>query len=360
MSQEADILNRAYEDAATRDEPARRGQCDPLCDVIVDKSENAHGAVAVLVTLLVKKISDHNQDIRNHRLELPGGFSGRGLDTRVVTPFIKSHQLTSRASSSGWLTRAFEQPFPYTLDYPANISPRVVKDAFLGIIDAVENGRSDAFDVLSRILAGLIEKRERNTSIALARPVNLTVSDTVSKIEQHFVSGAVGASRLPVLAIYALLKVVVDETERYNNCAVMPLASHTSADAGSGLIGDVHIKDENNRICEGIEVKHEIPITEGLINDAYEKFRNLPINRYCILTTHSSGLSHGLHDKIDEVHRQHGCQVIVNGVIPTLRYGLRVVTSTSRFVDEYVSAVETDAVVSYELKQSWNQIVGLA
>ena len=271
MPQETDILNSAYEDAVARDEPAGCGECDPLCDVIVDKSENAHGAVAVLVTLLVKKISDPNQDIRNHRLELPGGFSGRGLDTRVVTPFIKSHRLTSRTSSSGWLTRAFEQPFPYTLDYSANISPRIVKDAFLRIVDAVENGRSDAFDVLSRILTGLIEKRERNTRIALARPVNLTVSDTVSKIEQHFASGAVGASRLPVLAIYALLKVVVDETERYENCEVMPLVSHTSADAGSGLIGDVHIKDENDRICEGVEVKHEIPVTEGLIDDAYER-----------------------------------------------------------------------------------------
>lgn len=359
MPQETDILNSAYEDASTRDEPAGCGECDPLCDVIVDNSENAHGAVAVLVTLLVKKISDPNQDIRNHRLDLPGGFSGRGLDSRFVTPFIRSHQLTSRRSS-GWLTRAFEQPFPYSLDYSANISPRVVKDAFLGIVDAVENGRCDAFDALSRIFTGLIEKRERNTSIALARPVNLTVSDTVSKLEQHFASGAVGTSRLPVLAIYALLKVVVDETERYNSCEVMPLVSHTSADTGSGLIGDVHIQDENGRICEGVEVKHEIPVTAGLIDDAYEKFRNLPINRYYILTTHSSGLSPELDDKIAEVHRQHGCQVIVNGVIPTLKYGLRVVTSTTRFVDEYVSAVETDAVVSYELKQSWNQIVGLA
>ena len=359
MPQETDILSSAYEDAVTRDEPASCGECDPLCDVIVDNSENAHGAVAVLVTLLVKKISDPNQDIRNHRLDLPGGFSGRGLDSRFVTPFIRSHQLTSRRSS-GWLTRAFEQPFPYSLDYSANISPRVVKDAFLRIVDAVENGRCDAFDALSRIFTGLIEKRERNTSIALARPVNLTVSDTVSKIEQHFSSGAAGASRLPVLAIYALLKVVVDETERYNNCEVMPLESHTSPDTGSGLIGDVHIQDENGRICEGVEVKHEIPVTEGLIDDAYEKFRNLPINRYYILTTHSSGLSPELDDKIAEVRLQHGCQVIVNGVIPTLKYGLRVVTSTSRFVDEYVSAVETDAVVSYELKQSWNQIVGLA
>ena len=57
---------------------------------------------------------------------------------------------------------------------------------------AVQKGRVNARDVLLRIFKGLIDFRERNSSLALSRPVALTVGQIVDKVEQHYGSGLSG------------------------------------------------------------------------------------------------------------------------------------------------------------------------
>lgn len=44
--------------------------------------------LAVTCTLMYKKITDPNQDIGLHQANLPDGFSGRGLDTKIVIPLF--------------------------------------------------------------------------------------------------------------------------------------------------------------------------------------------------------------------------------------------------------------------------------
>lgn len=144
------------------------------------------------------------------------------------------------------------------MDYPGSIRPQELKDAFLMVVHAVQLGRVDARDVLLRIFKGLVRFRERSSSIDLSRPVGLTVSEIVTKIEQHYNSSLTGAARLPVLAIYAVLKVVVREVNRYDDCELLPLEAHTAADTRSGRIGDVEIMRYEDMIYEGLEIKHDI------------------------------------------------------------------------------------------------------
>ena len=263
------------------------------------------------------------------------------------------------ASGSGWLTRSLEQARPYDLDYPGKISPQAIKDAFLRIVDAVQAGRVDAHDVLVRIFMGLVAFRERNTSIQLARPVSLTVNEIADKVERHYSSGLSGVARLPVLVTYAVLKVVVREVERYDDCKLLPLEAHTAADTRSGHIGDIQIMSDEGTIYEGLEIKHDIPISESLITDAYQKFQTAPVERYYVLTTSPTTSFMGMDAQIANIRRGHGCQMIVNGVAPTLKYYLRLISDTRLFVNEYVNEIETDNDVSYELKLHWNELVGL-
>lgn len=104
---------------------------------IVARSEQNKGMLAVIVTLLTHKILFPKQDIRIHQAQLPGGFSGRSIDSAHITPFMKSKNFPAMADS-GWLTRSLEQAHAYTLDYPGKIKPDTIKEAFLQIIDAVE------------------------------------------------------------------------------------------------------------------------------------------------------------------------------------------------------------------------------
>ena len=106
-------------------------------DIIANNVCNQKAVYTVLVILLVHKILFPNQDIRYHQENLEGGFSGRSIDTKFITPTLKELGLPSMAES-GWLTCSLEQPYPYTLNYQGKISNKNVKLAFLEIIDFIE------------------------------------------------------------------------------------------------------------------------------------------------------------------------------------------------------------------------------
>src|SRR5574337_694518 len=253
-------------------------------DIIIELSESGKGVLAVVITSIVFKKLNPNQDIRNHQDSIPNGYSGRTFDTKHITPFLKKCRFPAMASS-GWLTRSLEQKQPYGLDYPGAITPKKLKDAFLHIVDQVEKG-ANCDQYLEYLFQGLIIQRNKQ-SISLARPTNLTIETILYVLDKHFNSKhkAKGASRLPVLAFYAVYQCLTNEAKRFENKTLLPIESHTSADARSGRIGDIDIIDENGRAFEALEIKYGIPISLNLIEDAYSKFQTTPVDRYYILTT---------------------------------------------------------------------------
>ena len=337
--------------------PALGDPYERFCQTIVDRQEQSRAVLAVLVTLLLRKLHDPEQDIRLHQAQMEGGFSGRGLDERVVTPFLRANQFPYMRSGSGWLTRSLEQSRPYDLDYPGNMRPAAVKEAFLRLIDGVQRHGLSAENLLIDIFAGLIRFRDQNTNLILSRPVNLSITDAVDRVSQHHKTQMVGAARLPVLAMHAILSILTRETERYRDCTVLPLEHHTAADRRTNLVGDIHIVDSDNTLFEGYEVKHNIAITPGLVQTSFEKLQTTPIKRFYILTTYPHEDYSEFALDIQNVARIHGSQLIVNGVDRTLMYYLRLIKDTSAFVDQYVSNLETDPSVTFQLKEAWNEII---
>jgi len=110
--------------AAKNGRPKMRRDLREHLDLIVEKCESNKAVVAVLLTLMLKKALEPEQDIRSHQQGLPGGFAGRSLDEKVVTPFLKEHNFPAMQSRSGWLTRSLEQKSPYDMYYPGAISPK--------------------------------------------------------------------------------------------------------------------------------------------------------------------------------------------------------------------------------------------
>ena len=195
--------------------------------VIVAHQEQNKAALAVLTTLMVKKLHTPEQDVRLHQAQLEGGFSGRGLDTRTVTPFLRDRQFPYMQSGSGWLTRSLEQSRPYDLDYPGNIRPATVKRAFLGLVDGVQCQGLPAENVLIGIIVGPIRFRDQNTNLVLSRPVNLSVAQVVDKLSRRHSLQLTGVARLPVLSMHAILTILVPEVVRYDNCAILSLEHQT-------------------------------------------------------------------------------------------------------------------------------------
>ncbi len=94
-------------------------------------------------------------------------------------------------------------------------------------------------------------------------------------------------------------------------------------------IGDIDVNNENGSAFEGVEIKHEIPITSQLVADAYEKFKVHNTDRYYLLTTANMDSADwdAIEVEVARISQIHGCQVIVNGVYTTLKYYLRLLTT---------------------------------
>ena len=337
--------------------PALPSPYDGHCKTIIDRQESNRGVLAVLITLLARKMRTPEQDIRQHQAQLPGGFSGRGLDERVVTPFLREKRFPHMQGGTGWLTRSLEQANPYDLNYPGNITPARAKEAFLCLIDGVQNHGLSVENLLLGLFIGLIRFRDRNTNLVLSRPVNLSVAHVVDRVIRHHSVQTTGAARLPVLGVHAILSVLAREAKRYHNCTVLPLEHHNTADARTDLIGDVHIVDANNTLFEGYEVKHNVPITSALIQTSIEKLRTTPVQRFYILTTYPHNDYADFEPDIQRVAQEHGCELIVNGIDRTLLYYLRLIGNTRDFVDAYVTNLESDPSITFQLKEAWNEIV---
>lgn len=329
---------------------------DAHLTAIAQQAESAKGVLAVLVSLLAYKVLHPEQDIRCHQSALPGGFSGRTFDTACVTPFLKKHAFPSM-SSSGWLTRSLEQPHPYTLDYPGKIQH--VKEEFLQTLDHVQCHDMSATQCLRFLLGCLLKQREQRT-VTLASPHHIPIAQIINYLEQHFNTPCVGSARLPVIAIYSAYECMMKEVGRYAGKTLLPLESHTSADARSGRAGDIDVSNEAGTLFEAVEVKHKISITPSLVQTAYDKFKGQPIERYYLLTTYQQNPSNleAVENEIGRIARQHGCQVIVNGVYSTLKYYLRLLKEPDAFVACYIRNLAMDAAIKYEHKEAWNTIVG--
>ena len=329
-------------------------------DEVVDKSENCKAVTTVLVTSITYKILHPEQDVRKHQISIKGGYAGRVFDTKYITPFLKEKKFPAM-SESGWLTRSLEQKVPYNHDYHGAIKPKELKEAFLNTLDMIECGKVDCKVLLDYIFQSLIIQRERKT-IPLATPRNLSISDIVDLLDKHFHHNyhCSGAARLPVVALYAAYMSLAEEVSRYKGKTLLPLESHTSADVRSGRMGDIDIVCQDGTPFEAVEVKFDVPVSYNIVETAKEKIEASQIERYYILSTKDIVAEDK--EKIEKTIRQikntHGCQLVVNGIKPSLKYYLRLVDDASRFIVNYTQLLMTDDAVKFEHKSYWNKLVG--
>ena len=274
------------------------------------------------------------------------------------------------------MTRSLEQAHPYTLEYPGRILDKAVKSAFLQILNDIEENQADPQKYLRAIFTVLINLMARSkVSLNLFENTNedsnqtpqadtITIENIVNLLNYHFSYNyrIAGASRLPVLAIYSAYEVLMG-IERYKGKTLSPLKSHTTSDIKSGGIGDIEVLDENQNFFEAVEIKHNIPISAILVRDAYQKFAETSISRYYLLTTAEPNV-----DDVDAVNlfvrrirTLHGCEVIVNGILPSLKYYLRLLSDPKLFLDCYSKNLQLDFNQNTDVKEVhlryWNELL---
>jgi len=323
---------------------------------IAQKSFNQKGVFTVLVTLSIYKIAHPKQDIRNHQTQIKGGFSGRSIDTKYITPTLKKLGLPSMAES-GWLTRSLEQPYSYSLNYEGKI--RQVKREFLELVNDIEVNKINPKYILIELFKLIIEIQEANKIeiTPLLSPENLTINKTIELLDKQFSFNYKTSygSKLPVLAFYAIYQLLIKEISRYKKCQLKELGSHTASDRTSKSAGDIEIFKEK-KLFEAIEIKLDKSIDANILRIAKEKIIRFNPQRYYILSNQGIVDEIEVYKIIEDVKIEHGCQIIINGVLDTLKYYMRLIDNLEEFYKLYSDLISSDTELKTIHKQVWNEL----
>lgn len=347
-----EIMESAYEQAQNK---SLKSLLSDLSDesvqdlrVIAENAETQKAVLGVTLTSLVYKVYEPKQDIRKHQEGMKDGYSGRTFDTKYVTPFLKSKFPHFAMAESAWLTRSLEQPHVFNLNFPGKIRNTVLKTAFLKTLNSVQTDKSLAPKLLVALMGLMLEETAKDD--ALFTKVQVTSGMTIAKIinaislhiRHDYDKGVTGTARLPVLAIYSVYNLLMPDVKRYSKKILMPLESHTSPDSHSKSLGDIDVNNTDNSCFESVEIKHNKPITVEMVGVAYRKIKNTEIDRYYILTTKEPNFDdhESVMQEIEKYKKVHACQIIVNGVIPSLKYYMRLISNPQDIVDEYTKWLE--------------------
>ncbi len=347
------ILEAAFNKAASQPIGALLSSLPDDCvqelKTIVENAETQKAVLGVTLTSIVYKVYRPSQDIRYHQDGMENGYSGRTFDTKYVTPFLKSKFPHFAMAESAWLTRSLEQPHPFDFDFPGKIRNAVLKSAFLKTLNRLQANRKLATRMLAAFMGLMLQASAQDNALFVNVQVasGLSIAQIIDAVSQHihydYGSGVVGTARIPVLVIYSVYSLLLKEGfPRYSGKILAPLESHTSPDARSRSLGDIEFKNTDGSYLEAVEIKHNKPITADMIGIAYRKIKNINIDRYYILTTYEPNF-----DDYDAIMREikiyskvHSCQIIINGVIPSLKYYMRLMNNPQDFVDEYTKWLE--------------------
>jgi DNA (cytosine-5)-methyltransferase 1 len=338
-----------------------------LLDTIFDNIEKASSGYSNILTCLVCTAMDNKVDPRYHRepkndmKSPPNGdkwFSGRSISEKVLVEWMKDDARNFRVANSGWQTRTYERPYPYDLNYPENIS--YIKDEFLKILDYANKNRDKAHLLIAYFFRKEIEFiKAKGIQLAKMAKDNfgneILITDVISALKCHFLTEK--SSHLPVIAVYSIYELIQNEVKSYKKLNLKPMDHHNSADKRTGAIGDIELEDETD-VIEAIEVKHNIKIDVRILIDAQEKILTSRVKRYYILTTHNECTfkDKKMEDIIEKIYSQHGCQIIINGVISTINYYLRMCSSPVEFLKKYTHNLSQSSVVTIEQLTIWNEI----
>ena len=342
-----EIMESAYENAKGKSIKtlltSLPSECAEDLKIIVENAETQKAVLGVTLTSLVYKVYKPSQDIRKHQDRMEGGYSGRTFDTKFVTPFLKEKFPHFAMAESAWLTRSLEQPHPFNLDFPGKIRNTSLKSAFLNTLNYVEGNGKLASTFLVALMALMLESSANDDVLFTDIQVTsgLTIAKIIEAVSQHirydYGAGVVGTARIPVLAIYSVYNLLMPDVKRYSDKTLAPLESHTSPDSRSKSLGDIDVNSVDGSCFESIEIKHNKPISADMVGVAYRKIKNTGVDRYYILTTNEPNFDdqESVMQEIEKYKRVHSCQIIVNGVIPSLKYYIRLLSNPQNFVDEY-------------------------
>ena len=316
---------------------------------IAKRAETNKGVFTVIVTSLLAKSLEPELDTRLHQSSMKEGYSGRTLDTKVVTPILKKHRFPSM-SESGWLTRSLEQAVPFDHNFTGRITPPELKKSFLLILYYSNEVSKDTTEALTFVLKKVDElhRAPREKASAGLKVAGASPTFAMELLLDHWGSkydDAQGTARLPVLAVYACLERFLAANSLKQTQSLAPLESHNSSDLRSKALGDVEGLNADGDKTQVVEVKFGKPITPNEIRDMKRKAMGQKLEQYIALTDGGFEAGPLMADAIREFESETGTHLVLQDTISFLETLLLFSSPIDAFLERYFELVSTDGAV---------------
>lgn len=174
--------------------------------------------------------------------------------------------------------------------------------------------------------------------------VHCTIDAVLETVKTHLSDcDTMTIKRRSVLLAYCLYSLLMD-SERYQDKFLLPLRDPEGISQLFVGVGDIAISDENGDLFECIQILPDVSLTPALVEAACAKVLPHTPRRFCLLTTTEpyGEDTQTIRRLAGNLSYAHHCEVIVDGFLPTLSYGLRVVTEPSDFLIAYAKALHED------------------
>ncbi len=114
-----------------------------------------------------------------------------------------------------------------------------------------------------------------------------------------------------------------------------------------------------NRLQSCLDKEHSEAIDTIVSESERNKVEKTKVKRYYILSTKNPAEVDlpEIQKTVRQLKNIHGCQLVVNGVNPTLKYYLRLLEDTTIFIDCYTRLLSSDKAILFEHKEEWNNLV---
>lgn len=318
-----------------------------LYNIIEESNKDTKSFISATVTLLLVKHKFPKHDLNKHTAKL-GGISFRTIDTKVTVPILRKYFPAYVNTATAWLTPTFRGQEPLSEAVRKKTKSKKVKDSFLCFLETINKNPEVVEKVLLYLLCRLLKKQEqhkkgveknrKNIQLLLENKPPLTINKTIDILEKFLhlsQEKKLYTARLPVLMLYSIYNLLVSQhIGVYSGKHLAPIKHHTTSDVKEGY-GDIEVYDGDN-IFEAVEVKHNIAINPDIVVTKIYQVSDTPIKRYLFLTTAEPYIEKGYEEEIrkliEEVKQDKGIEVIVNGVLHTIKYYLRILGDPLKFM----------------------------
>jgi hypothetical protein len=356
------ILEKCYQEASTRLnqpvilDPTALGLIEQVC------RSRVGAPLRALLACLLAKAHRPELDIRKPYTEIgtEDSYSGRSYDEEYISSFIQRYQLPCNPTTA-FLTPAFRaKNQPLEANVPLHGKPREPYDAFISLLELVQNGSLNAQELLTEAIRQLLlVKNERQQQIGSLiqrikdQKVNLSADSIIQILNQHLQSKR--SSRLPVLLVTAAYDVARDYLHKHPK----PLQPHTAADIRAGTLGDLEIEFSTH---QRLAVVYEMKTRRITINDlerAAQKVAGstIQIDQYVFITT--APIDASIHGHAAYLSKQIGIEFMVFDCIQFLKHFIHLFYELRMaFLDRYEQLLlqEPESAVSHELKQKFLEL----